>query len=201
MYFQKDYVLRMIEMMGDLMRRLLQAAREADALEEIDEISQKACGMPLSMLREADTGTLETLLSEPQRYLAAELLMIDIEIASRKQMDDALLPRRTQAISIYATSKDPDYMLLAADRAEALLETVLGDLPADLLLRVALLMERADKFASAENALFMAMEEMPELRPEVCAFYNRIERLPDQALLAGGLSREEIAEGRAELGQ
>jgi len=201
MYFQKDYVLRMIEMMGELMRRMLSAAQEAEALDEIDEITQKACGMPLPMLRTASIETLTELLSEAQRFLSAELLLIDTAIAARTHMDDELLPRRMQTLSLYATLEDPDYMLIAAERSEKMLAEFLSDLPADVLLPVAALLERGDKLAAAEDALFMAREEHPAASEAVRAFYNRIEKLRDDELLAGGLSRAEIAEGRAALGE
>ena len=199
MYFQKDYVLRMIEMMGEMMRRLLSAAQETEALEEIEEITQKACGIPLSMLRTASIETLTELLSEAQRFLSAELLWIDTAIASRKHMDDELLPRRAQTLSLYATLEDPDYMLAAAERCETALKEYLAELPADVLLPVAALLERSDRLAAAEDALFMAREERPSVFADIVAFYDRIEKLRDDELLAGGLSRAEIAEGRAAL--
>ena len=47
MYFQRDYILRMIEMLGEFMRKILDLARDADAQAELDEVSRKACGLPL----------------------------------------------------------------------------------------------------------------------------------------------------------
>ena len=60
MYFQRDYVLRMIEMMGEFARRLLDMAREEDARIELDQVSRRACGMPLAMLKKTDVQTLQT---------------------------------------------------------------------------------------------------------------------------------------------
>lgn len=196
MYFQRDYVLRMIEMMGELVRRLCSIAQEADALRELDEICQKACGMPLAMLRTENPDTLADLFSEPQRFLAAELLEIDIEIGGRKQADEELLPRRQQALALYASLDDPDYMLAAADRSAEMLEKTLDQLPVQSLLGVAALCERSGRFASAEDALYAAAELWDGAKAEAEAFYDRLDALDDRALLAGGFSREEIAEGR-----
>lgn len=196
MYFQKDYVLRMIEMLGETMKRLLRAASESEALSEIDQICQKACGLPLSMLRGADIGSIEGMLSEAQRFLSGELLLIDIEIASRTHMDDELLPRRVQALSFFSTLYDPDYMLAAADRAAPLLSLIQHELPAALLIDAALLCERAEKFSAAEDALFVALEQDVGISMEIERFYSRIERLSEAQLRGGGFSRAEIAEGR-----
>lgn len=199
MYFQKDYVLRMIEMLGELVRKICSIAREADAYKELDEISHKALGLPLSLLRTTDPDELDGLLCEPQRYLAAELIMIDIEIAKRTKTDDLLLPLKAQALSLYATLKEPDYVAPSCARAAWLLEENLGEFPAALLAKAARLLERGGAFDKAEDAWFAARDIAPDLIQEVRAFYDRLERLSDRELKAGGLSRGELTEGRAAL--
>ncbi len=199
MYFQKDYVLRMIEMMGELVRRICSIAREADARAELDEISQKACGMPMSLLATGDPGTLTDLLGEPQIYLAAELLLIEVEIASRKETEDMLLPLRIQALALFSSLKEPDYMIPASDHARRVMEDALDQLPLESLLGIVPLFERAGQYAAAEDALFAAYEMDPAVKPLIEAYYDRLDAQKDDALRAGGLSRDEIAEGRAAL--
>ncbi len=199
MFFQRDYVLRMIEMMGDLVRNILSIAREVDARGELDAIAGRACGMPMSMLRAQPPEALAELLDDPQRFLAAELLMIDIEISRRTHTEDTLIPDKEQAIRLYATLRDPDYLLPAADRVSGMLEEMLADAAEDTLLAAAGLLEEAGQFAAAEDALFAAAERNPAHLPAAHALYDRLDGVSENALLSGGLSREEIAEGRAAL--
>lgn len=199
MYFQKDYVLRMIEMLGDLIRKILSGAEDTVAREELDEVANKACGLPLSMLKTGDPETLARTLEEPQRFLAAELLMIDLAISLRTQMDDELMPLRAQAIMLYSSLQEPDYALPAADRVAQMIRDFLGELPVQALLAAAILLEYAGAFAGAEDALFAAMDQAPEHRETIIAFYARLDALEDSTLATGGLSRDEIAEGREAL--
>jgi len=199
MYFQRDYVLRMIEMMGEMVRRICSIAREADARQELEEICQKASGMPMAMLRTEDPDTLAELLSDAQRYLAAELLVIDMEISRRTKMEEELLPVREQALRLFASLQEPDYALPACEPVRELLGGFYDQLPLEPLLRAAGLLERGGAYADAENALFAALPLSPRARGEAEAFYDRLEKLKDHELLAGNFSRAEIAEGRQAL--
>ena len=196
MYFQRDYILRMIEMIGEIARRILDEAREEDARAELDEISRKASGMPLKMLKTADVATLETLLSPDQRYLCAELLLIGAQVDARTQPDETINPARAQALSLLATLQNPDYLPRACDRAHAAMEEMLDFLTPAELTALAALFERGDRFAAAEDALWAA-----EDRTALAAFYRRMLAMDDAALLAGNLPREEILEAMRDIAQ
>ena len=196
MYFQRDYILRMIEMIGEIARRILDEAREEDARAELDEISRKASGMPLKMLKTADVATLETLLSPEQRYLCAELLLIGAQVDARTQPDETINPARAQALSLLATLQKPDYLPRACDRAHAAIEEMLDFLTPAELTALAALFERGDRFAAAEDALWAA-----EDRTALAAFYRRMLAMDDAALRAGNLPREEILEAMRDIAQ
>lgn len=189
MYFQRDYILRMIEMIGELARRLLAMADEADARAELDEISRRACGMPLVNLKKTDVQTLETLLSEPQRFLTAQLLLIACEVDARTHGEDELIPTRAQALGLLATLEDPDFLPQACNVAHRTMEPLLDALSAQELRSAAALFERGDFFAAAEDALYAAEDDEARL-----AFYRRALLQEDRLLRAGGLPREEIIE-------
>ena len=196
MYFQRDYILRMIEMIGEIARRILDEAREEDARAELDEISRKASGMPLKMLKTADVATLETLLSPDQRYLCAELLLIGAQVDARTQPDETINPARAQALSLLATLQNPDYLPRACDRAHAAMEEMLDFLTPAELTALAALFERGDRFAAAEDAFWAA-----EDRTALAAFYRRMLAMDDAALRAGNLPREEILEAMRDIAQ
>ena len=194
MYFQRDYILRMIEMIGEIAGRILDEAREEDARAELDEISRKTSGMPLKMLKTADVATLETLLSPEQRYLCAELLLIGAQVDARTQPDETINPARAQALSLLATLQTQDYLPRACDRAHAAMEEMLDFLTPAELTALAALFERGGRFAAAEDALWAA-----EDRKALAAFYRRMLAMDDAALCAGNLPREEILEAMREI--
>lgn len=192
MYFQRDYVLRMIEMIGEFARGILNLAREEDARAKLDSVSRRACGMPLAMLKTADAPTLETLLSEPQRYFGAELLLLSGEVDARTRAEDELAPVRAQALALLCTLQSPDYVPRACAAAHRIVKPLLDSLSAPELLGAAALFERGDRFAWAEDALFAAGDDRARL-----AFYRRALAADDRTLRGGNLPREEIEEALA----
>lgn len=192
MYFQRDYILRMIEMLGEFLRDVLDMARDADALHELDEVSRKASGLPLTLLKTADVPTLESLLSPEQRYLCAELLLASAQVDARTQPDEETAPTRAQALMLLCTLQSPDYVPRACDRAHTVMEPMLAWLSPQELLALADLFERGGAYAACEDALYASGE-----RSLLAAFYGRMLTLDDRALCAGNLPREEILESAA----
>lgn len=194
MFYQKDYVLRMIEMLGDLMRRIKSIIKDSVATTELDQVARRACGLPLEALRTWDAHLLRDTLEEPQRYLAAGLLLIDIEVQARTKTDDALLPVYIQALALFASLREVDYMLPAAHQSAAIVRMHLASLPAATLLASAALFEAAGQFDAAEDALFTAVATDPAYKEEARAFAARLSTLSEEALQAGGLSHAEVTE-------
>lgn len=199
MFYQKDYVLRMIEMLGDLLRRIKAIVVDRVAAAELDQVSRRACGLPLDALRTWDAGLLADTLEEPQRYLAAELLLIDIEVQRRTQTDDALLPTYVQALALFASLREADYMLPAAGKSAAIVRAHLASLPAGTLLGSAALFEAAGQYADGEDALFAAIAIDPAHAGAAEAFIARLYALDETALRAGGLSHAELDEASSAL--
>ena len=74
--FQRDYILRMIEMMGDLMRRVKELMDELAQMRLLDGASRKRCGLPLSALETLSAESLTELLSPAPRLFASELIYL-----------------------------------------------------------------------------------------------------------------------------
>ena len=74
--FQRDYILRMIEMMGDLMRRVKELMDELSQMRLLEEACRRRCGLPLSALETLTTESLTELLSPTPRLFASELLYL-----------------------------------------------------------------------------------------------------------------------------
>ena len=74
--FQRDYILRMIEMMGDLMRRVKELMDELARMRLLEEVCRRQCGLPLSALETLSTESLTELLSPTPRLFASELIYL-----------------------------------------------------------------------------------------------------------------------------
>ncbi len=200
MYFQRDYILRMIEMVGDLLRRIRDGLQNLITKAELDKISGQACGMPLSLLESADPETLRDILDEPRRYLAAQLLIAQAALESPSAPDDeALLPARMQALSLLSSLKEADFAPSAASEAARILPYVLDSAPVALLMEAATLLEAGGAYAPAEDALYAALDQGAENTKEIDAFYSRLLAKTDADVRLGGLSHEEVNEGKEEL--
>ena len=74
--FQRDYILRMIEMMGDLARRVAELMEELEYLHRLDEESRLNCGMPLKALEQLSEASLMEMLGPEPRLYASEVLYL-----------------------------------------------------------------------------------------------------------------------------
>ena len=54
------------------------------------------------------------------------------------------------------------------------------------------------EFGRAEDALYETQDEYPDWPAEAEGFYRRLLKLPDDALIRGGLPREEVVQGLEE---
>ncbi len=72
--FQHDYILRMIEMMGDLMRRVKELMDELSQMRLMDEACRRHCGLPMGALEALSAESLVELLAPTPRLFASELL-------------------------------------------------------------------------------------------------------------------------------
>lgn len=74
--FQRDYILRMIEMMGDLMRRVKELMDELAQMRLLEEACRRQCGQPLSALETLSAASLTEMLSPTPRLFASELIYL-----------------------------------------------------------------------------------------------------------------------------
>ena len=74
--FQRDYILRMIEMMGDLMRRVKELMDELAQMRLLEEACRRQCGLPLSALETLSAASLTEMLSPTPRLFASELIYL-----------------------------------------------------------------------------------------------------------------------------
>lgn len=100
--FQRDYILRMIEMMGDLMRRVKELMDELAQMRLLEEVCRRQCGLPLSALETLSTESLTEMLSPTPRLFASELLYLRATASPARWEEGRMLRLKSLAPAAYA---------------------------------------------------------------------------------------------------
>lgn len=214
--YRDDYILRMIRQFGQIVTYVLGLRRARQyplALIAIDNALRDRLGIGSDDLATRSEGEILALVRFGEReeswrevgaYVAA-LFYAEAEIYRAQDQPDHAAPRALRALQLLAEcaldapEPLPDY---APPRAELL--AILKDYHLPRRTRAALfrLAEAEGRFDEAEDQLFDLIAEHPG-DPELIAtgadFFERLLALTDEALAAGGLSRDEVEQGLAEL--
>ncbi|MDP9471047.1 MAG: DUF6483 family protein [Chloroflexota bacterium] len=212
---RQDYLMRMIPQLSGVLARVaeLRAGGKPDeALDEIGDAYGRFAGLNPSLVHVLGDEDLVALLRargglDPQRtYALAELLREEAEIYAEGGRLDEALPRDRKALRLYLEVL-PELEDAPSPPDLAGLDAVVARLAASDIPRAAqaLLLrhyEVAGRYDQAEDLLFdlLDADDAPETAELARAFYARLLALPDAALRAGNLPREEVEEGLARLG-
>lgn len=198
MFFQKDYVLRMIEMMGDFMRRIGELLDDMHRLRLLDDACREHCGMDLNAAGRLSVESIIDLLSPQPRLMMAEILYI--------QAMQTSLPDDTREQLLYRSAR-----LLLSLREESLLCELRQDrlmyclqeasglfTPRDRLDAAAFFMQ-AEQYGLGEDQLYEALdeaslEEYPQLLQEGQRLMENCLAVPKSRLEIGGLPYPEVLE-------
>ncbi|RAI91886.1 hypothetical protein DET54_111205 [Paenibacillus pabuli] len=226
--FRKDYLLRMMEEMTEAIGKvftLKQQRKHTEALSELDELLRRQFGLNLSLLNslpaedviemfrfrgviEVDNLQQAARLIEEEAYIYNEKAKVEgIDDQEKMESEDEALIRLMRSLHfyLYALNHGANPKLLdAPGRVEGILEqTKPYELPARTEKQLALYREQQGRYDQAENSwyrLLQVNDNHPiQYRGEVQAFYERLRQLEDEQLQQGGLPREEVEEGLAEL--
>jgi hypothetical protein len=145
---------------------------------------------------------------DPERYIGlAELLREEGHTYDDVGRDDESYPRYLKALRLYLEVVGEDEVV-AEQRIPGLddvIERLSGlDLPARAADRLAAYLEEAGRFDQAENLLLHQIESAADERAAIDAavrFYRRLLSKDDAELIVGGLTRDEVREGIASLGE
>ncbi len=202
--FQRDYILRMIEMMGDLARRVAQLMEELDYLHQLDDASRQHCGLPLKALEELSHESLIELLGPEPRLYASELLYLRaVEPSAQWDVRDRML---LKSLRLLVSLKGESLLCeVRAPRLAEVKETVLPLMTGYDLFVCALFFEQAQRFDQMEDALFQAAatgqtedgaEDWPRLGAQML---RKAAAAKEEALALCGMTAEELLEAAVEL--
>lgn len=205
---QRDYVLRQIHQLVHALAQALffrRQQRYAEALDVVQHSGEQFLGLDTGGLRTVTYAELVAVLqarslheSEHAVY-AAEMLQQKAELHALQQEPEAAAHAAALALALYLDlwSRADTQALDLPERIEALLLQVdRFTLPRDVLALLMRYYEAQGQLAKAEDVLFV-LAETPDaaLHEAGRAFYERLRRMTNARLRAGGLSREEVAEG------
>lgn len=209
---RNDFILRLIELLGVFLARVLRRIEEGDlegAGREIESVAKETLGLPMAVLDHTGSEELISLFSsrsgtDYSKLLSAAILLgVKGDLRFREGDEIPAYLGWTKALTLFLEATgSPDKDIAARSSAGvAELEEKLDrvDLPADLHLRLAAHHESLGHLALAENHWFEGTEESGERDAIRLGFYGRIAPLPDHELERGGLTRREIEESVAEL--
>ena len=204
MFFQKDYILRMIEMMGDLMRRIMELMDDLDRMKLLEDACHRHCGISLEAAQGLTVRSLAALLPPMPRLMMSEILYIRAEGFPLPMEEQEDLRYKSLCLLASLYSEGP----LCEARAQRLLELkagLLGRLSPEVLMDCARFFCEAEAYDSMEDALFQAVERSGEafLRREFIAqgadMLRKSATAAPQALAFAGCSREELLVSAVEL--
>ncbi|RCW44310.1 DUF6483 family protein [Paenibacillus prosopidis] len=210
--FQRDYFMRMIEQMTEAVGQILNLRRDRkheEALLVIDDLLDKRFRLSSKLIRSLSDEDLMKVMTTNGMLETDHLQAIAILMKQEAELQDEL-GREDEGFAAYVKSLQL-FMRLSIARAEPTIvepreqvEELLEQLrPYELPTQTKRLLmewhEAEGRYDLAENVMHELLEDNALWAAEAADIYRRMLLLTDERLEAGGLPREEIEQGLAEL--
>ena len=213
---RRDYIVRMIEELGQFLARVRQQVSDQQYPEadlELEKAMERLLGPGQDVEKLSETELLALLTADGPTQMVREKTMILVALLEeagrlrvaegREQAGEACWLKALNLLLTLmlqdAELEFPEFVPKIDLLRDQLRET---ELPLQTLAALWRHYERVGEFARAEDSLADLREAEPEnaaLREEARAFYERLLRESDRALEAGNLPRAEVEAGLAEL--
>ena len=187
-------------------RQLAAEGRTAEALTALHEAQRSLVGLDSDLLRRLSSADLLLLLGpagvpDVERCLhCAELLSAELDIRAAHGEADPAQAQKALELYLSALSAEPGFAPHYRAQLGALTRHLGYDVPAAALPLLVEVYTHAGNFAEAENWLYRWRELEPEAAgAKTEAFYRKLLTLGDEVLAAGGLPRDEVEEGLADV--
>jgi len=161
MFFQRDYILRMIEMMGDLMRRIKELMSDLARMKLLDDACLHHTGISLEVAEGLTPQSLEELLQPVPRLLMSEVLFTRAESFTLPTDEREELLHKSFHLLATLWQEGP-LCELRANRLLGLKEEIGYRLDSEELMNAARFFMEAERFADMEDAIFQAAELLPD---------------------------------------
>ncbi|MFD1954160.1 DUF6483 family protein [Paenibacillus thailandensis] len=211
--FQRDYLMRMIEQMTEAIGQVMQLRKERkqeEALQLLDDLLDRQFGLSARLLRSLSDEDLVKMMTQNGIVQADSLQAIAVMFKQQSEMQEELgrddesyelglkalrLFMRLTLLGAPATVADS-----AGEARQLLAKLNAYELPEDTKLLQAEWHEAEGEYDLAENILYELYEDGYITTEHLEQFYRRLLLYGDDKLEAGGLPREEVETGLADLG-
>lgn len=206
--FRRDYLLRMVEEMTEMIGKafdLKQKKKHIEALWELDEWMKRQFRLNSQLLNSLPTEDIIDFfrlgngVEVDKLQQVARILEEEGEIVQDQGLTDEGLVRFMKALHLYLYSMlngANREILGAPERIQQLNAKVKGyKLPDKTERLLALYDEQIGRYGDAENSWYRLAAREDRYKEEACAFYRRLLKLDDAKLEQGGLPRQEVEEG------
>jgi hypothetical protein len=210
-----DYIMRIIEQLGQALAQVLKlgdVGQFQQALIALDQACHQFFGLDMKLLNDLDQDyllgmmTTDGILDTDKALIAAELLNAEGDLHAQANQADEAARRYLKALYLLASAFETDSGAALPGRAP-LLQTLQDkltayELPAATLQKLFDHYEYTGRYAKAEDMLYERLHLYGFDRRAVrvgIGFYQRLSAHTDAELTAGGLPRDEVADGMAEL--
>lgn len=203
MYFEKDTILRLIQMMGDFYRRVAEMMDDLSRMRLLDDECRRLCGMPLENAETLTADSLIELLPPSPRLMACELLDIKRRTVKLGMEEERALTLKCTLL--YASLKrDSAVCEERSTRLAELKALCLDELTAPQLMDCARFFREGESYAEMEDAIYQAIEraaaaEQGELISRGLGLLDDAAEATEEALALCGMSRAEILESQQTL--
>lgn len=207
---ERDIIMRMVQQLAAALGKVLfhkDLQQYVEAFKEIDDACKGLIGMKWDFLRTFSDVQLSALLGvadHPGKVLAAcELLREASALLALQGKNEESIQQAMKAFSLYVEllAQDRRYLKFAPPEkfAALLAELERLELPVAIEKKRFHFYEMTGELAKARAVLSAVTALEPAFRKEEPGFYHRLEKLSDEDLLKGGLTRQEVMEGLASL--
>ncbi|GGD75801.1 DUF6483 family protein [Paenibacillus nasutitermitis] len=207
--FQRDYFMRMIEQMTEVVRQVAGLRREGkpeEALLIINDMLDKRFRLNGKLIRSMSESDLLRIMTtngvvETANLHAIALLMKEeAEIYDEQELGERSYPVRLKALKLFlhlALLDSPPMPRKPSDEALELLGKLDAyELPEETKWLIFEWHDADHRYDQAENILYELLEDGALSQEEALSFYQRLLLLPDDLLESGGLPREEVLDGQ-----
>ena len=196
MAFQRDYVLRMIEMMGEFFRRICEKLDQREKMQALDQICRDQCGLSLEAALALKEDSIKELLPAQTLFLLSEIIHMQAEILPEGEEKQA---RDLRALRILSSLYEEENVCVCRhDRLKELMDRCAENLLPSDYLDCAQFFMAGEQYADGEDAIFYALELAGEERAGYIqqgkVLLGELLCLSEHALVLGGLSKEEVTD-------
>lgn len=211
--FRKDYILRLIEEFGLVLKRIVELKQNRnldEALQEVKMAIEKYMGLDAGLIAMSSDSALLSLLTmggqkleTSKCVLLAELLKEQGELFGMCGEAYQSYWSYSRSLALFAEALAQD-AILRTEENQSDLEFLVNKLHTyeigpSIKERLFKYYEATGRFDRAEDVLYELLDREPSRIGEARLFYERLSSMDDGVLEQGGLPRAEIADGMVAL--